>query len=139
MNEYPDRDEHVILYAKNWYVKGDAVEDVCTIYAKCNKLNMVSKQDAWSLLLSLVESIDPHKFKEILYSMFNGEKYNSLCIPFQIFSNKAEPPTLEQMFHKCLNVLGHITLANIKAQIGIDLGNPDPNILPLKRDEKGAA
>ena len=116
---------HLILYAKNWYKRGNEVEDVRKILAhRCGR-ETISDTLMWkSMVQAFTEYAKPWHVQDFMERMFKDSlgNFDPSC-------------SLERAVGL---VIGHLAGLEVKGEDGevlLNLGEPDSNVLPL--DDKG--
>lgn len=113
-----DHDRHFYLYAKGWYQEDDITLDLKILLGRyCGMSpNKLSNSDVTHKLLGLVEKhiSNRHNFKEFVIRVFLTQ---GVMAPF---------------IQECLTVLAMVK----NKDLGFELGDPDPKILPLKEPEE---
>lgn len=110
---------HLYLYAKGHYQCGDVMADLRIIIGKRAHMDsrLISNNDIWSVLLPLVH-------KAIVES---GNPENAFC-EF-VRRTMSDGIVREVVAYNCLSVLRLQKVAHL------DLGEADPNVLPLSQQE----
>ena len=128
---------HLLLYAKGWYQRGDIIEDVKKILGhRCGiDPKHMPNRDVWEQLVSafLEYCDDECDIGSLLLEMFKplaGEGE-----PLSFWSDLS---TFERMTHLILMRLGNIKVMG-DGEMTLYLGEPDPKILPLSEDAKKKA
>ena len=114
---------HVWLYAKGHYERDDCLEDLKIIIAERCLLypEHVSTEEVFNVLLTITqEHMQKHLYVPMLLEVFGLRK---------LFPNK--PHEMEDGIRLLLSNISTISVRD-KGEILIDLGKPDPKILPLK-------
>jgi hypothetical protein len=123
---------HIYLYAKGHYQKTDnVIDDLKLIISNRNKIPIehISKIYVINILLKITYFHISNKFNSIsLFSDF----VISLAPEnhWKISSKKLE--IHEAIIYKCLSILRSVKVVDMPDT----LGNPDPDILPLRRENK---
>ena len=129
--------DHLLLYAKGWYQRGNVIEDVKKILGhRCGiDPKHMPNRDVWEQLVSafLEYCDDECEIGGLLLEMFRplaGEGE-----PLSFWSDLS---TFERMIHLILMRLGNVKIIGAEGKAILCLGEPDPNILPLSENAKKA-
>jgi hypothetical protein len=115
---YDNADRHIYLYAKGWYETTDPIDDLKTILAKRSNL-----KKEW-VSLSDIQG----KLIDIVFDVFEKEGLNrSWFRSFVVDCSK------EDIVTACIAVIQN---SRTRA-FGVDLGDPDPNVLPIYISDVG--
>jgi len=129
---------HLILYAKGWYERQNVVEDVRKILAAryLLKLKYMRDRDVWACVVRALEKHCPQSMGRVMSKLFEsafGEEPHPLC---------PESTDVCPLSRAIGYVLTELSILPVKDNAGksiIDLGDPDPNVLPLKKALGGMA
>lgn len=130
---------HLFLYAKSHYeVSQDIVDDVRTILAHRAAVDKKSISDG-AILDCLLEVSNEHKLShKILKKIFiNCQVLNGCFSCMSLTRHGLTPyPNADLLYYvECVLVeMANIRVMNGKTQI-LDLGKPDPAVLPLRNKE----
>jgi len=116
-------DRHFYLYAKYWYKRDNMIEDLRRIVAfRCGiDVEYIRKRDVFSILYRVAIK---HLTTEQRLEVFFNEMISSIFIP-------DDAPLLDTLIRQFLLVLSHQHIKDIP----FELGDPDPNILPLRHSD----
>jgi len=127
---------HLLLYAKDHYEKGDVIEDVKTILAeRCGlqSAKHVSDENMWHMVNHAFLKYcftDVERFmRELFKPMPDEDGYNV----FQFFTDNCP---LRRAVRLALLYLARVKVLNEDGARILELGRPDPNVLPLRNKEK---
>lgn len=116
---------HIILYAKGHYKRGDMMEDLQKIIVHITGLEK--------------RFVYPHVIYDIVAKIFNKyvsvqDKNNfiSALFSYDIFEGQPTQITTEKAITYLLSTLACLKTRASDGSIRLDLGEPDPNILPLR-------
>lgn len=123
---------HLILYAKNWYKRSDnMLDDVRKIMAhRCAMdVKYMSDHDVWQCCVNaLVEHATPNEMERFLGVLFQPDWEKDKPLSF------FEPVcSLKQAVRKILSILNFLMVVD-GGKVVLELGKPDPAILPLCED-----
>lgn len=126
---------HLILYAKGWYQRGDdVVKDVKKILGHRCAIDpeYISNRDVWEQLVDV-------------FLKYCKSEYGIRCLLLDVFKPQAKEQgplvfwtntaSFEGVIHLILDHLVDITVMEAGVEI-LHLGEPDPDILPLSRQAK---
>jgi len=126
---------HLILYAKGWYQWTNRVDDVrkilahrCLIYPE-----HFSDSDVWQCSVHALETHCPGKTANILADIFKPMPGESN--PFTWFSELCPLP---RALYYILCELSHLTVKDKDGNWILNLGDPDPAVLPVKEEGKSS-
>jgi hypothetical protein len=123
LNPEENYDRHIYLYAKHWYKVTDRYNDLKIIVAKRCGLDAehVSKEDIIQVILPIVEKYV--KLSEFVINLLpsNTRFRDNLTIE-------------DNLLNECLITLSLTEIKDSSGNYlpGMNIGDPDPNILPLK-------
>ena len=124
---------HLILYSKNWYQRGNVIEDVKKILGeRCALLDSVSDENMWIMLVEALLAYMPDYTRS--YAMH--EFLRNIFMPRADENGKSltwfEPNCpLERAVKQVLTILGKLMVFTDARTVILNLGKPDPKILPL--------
>jgi hypothetical protein len=121
---------HLILYSKGWYKHTDFLEDVRIIMAERCGLGKehMSNSDIWNLLVHISEKyLRQHERTEIFTSMFSAswidEPSTGMFCKWQGQTSWIRPAKM------IVSKLQNLTVKDV-----LNIGKPDPKILPVIDD-----
>ena len=121
---------HLILYAKGWYQKGDVIKDVKVILGKRCMIDPVSDEDMWAMIVgALTKYANPREMERYLTELFHprpDEKTGTVWF--------TDTCPLERAVKQVLTILGQLMVFTDARTVILNLGKPDPKILPLSPD-----
>jgi len=122
---------HLLLYAKSHYERGDVIQDVKTILAeRCGlkSAENVSNEDVWAMshhaLLKYCRDHIDHFLRELFKPRYGEEDYAD----FRWFSDSCP---LSRAVSLVLTHLARVKVVDDNGNTILELGSPDPSILPL--------
>lgn len=123
---------HLILYSKNWYQRGNVIEDVKKILGERCAIDSVSDENMWIMLVEALLTYMP----DYTRSRAMQEFLSKLFHPRADESGKAltwfEPNCpLERAVKMILTELSGIQVLDEQGKRILNLGEADPKILPL--------
>lgn len=128
--QYP----HIWLYAKNWYEQTNLMDDLKKIIAfeNCCDINNVREINIFEIILHetfpyLREKNDGNLVQWFIECFKNWESLS-------ISKWYKDSITREDIIRNCLSVLSQVKIKN-NNEILIDIGNPNPNVLPLRKEK----
>ena len=129
---------HLILYAKGWYHKGNVIEDVKKILGERCAIDRVSDENMWGMVASaLIMYAKPQELERYIVALFNpiyGEsRHDDMTGVFVWFTDTCP---LERAIRKALSVLGQLRVIGEDKNVILNLGEPNPKILPLSNPKK---
>jgi len=127
---------HFILYAKHHYVEGDLMEDLkhitgdyCMIFPE-----QMDNCDIYQVVLGVFLDIIPHdRLNYYLQDMFKPRFEEGKG--FAYFDDNCP---IERAIKNMISALGQLPIIDADGNKLLELGVPDPEILPLKNPEKWA-
>ena len=119
---------HLILYAKGWYEKGDRVEDVRRILAIRAGLDTVRDEDVWLCVVHALEKHCPDKLGNIMTQLFKPLPKVGAAFRFN-----ASPCSLSRALYYSLSELMKLAVKDKEGNIVLELGEPDEEILPFSQ------
>jgi len=123
-------DRHVYLYAKSHYRETDTIKDLQQIFAERNGMDpkYILPGDIARMLISMAYPLinTLWEFKEFVFDL-DPNKYWKLSRNKYTFFGA--------VIGRCLSILAMTEVIKDEKVI-MDLGKPDPTILPLKREGK---
>jgi hypothetical protein len=117
---------HLILYAKGWYERGDRVEDVRRILAIRAMLDKVSDADVWLCVVHALEKHCPDQMGRVMTDLF--KPIPRVKAQFKFHSG---PCSLSRALYYALGVLGQLPVKDKEGNKVLELGEPDEEILPF--------
>ena len=112
---------HLIMYAKNWYKRGNEVEDVRRILAKRCGRDTISDSLMWnSIVQAFTEYAKPWDVQDFMEKMFKS----SLC-------NFDPSCSLERAVGIIIVHLAGLEVIGEDEKVLLNLGKPDANVLPV--------
>jgi len=123
---FDQADRHIFLYAKGHYAHSDVITDLKILIGRRNALEpkYVSVNDIMTVLLEItLPHVNKSQMKNFIMDLAPGRKF--------LFYNGDKYSFNESVIHQCLCVLA-LTKVCDHGNILMDLGDPDPSILPLK-------
>lgn len=133
-----DFDRHFYLYAKNHYQPNGVMNDLKVLMAKrCGMdLEYVQSKDIMEILLKLahktLRTSDAYNFADFFQDILPRNWWKLGRAPNTV--NKEcidEEDLIQAICAKCLSVLCNLKVVDID----IELGEPDPSILPLREKD----
>ena len=122
---------HLILYAKYWYQRGNVIEDVKKILAERCAIDQVSDSDMWSMMvMALIAYVPEHRLDDYLTKLFvpRQDEKTGLFVWF------TDICPLERAVKNVLSELCFLSVQDDEGEILLNLGKPNPKILPLRKD-----
>ncbi len=113
---------HLLLYAKHWYKRGDVLEDVRTIFAKRAGIDreFISNPDVWHQLVHVAfKYLPPQELEDLFTRTFSS------LLRFE------GTTTVFEMIPKVLSKLAILPVYGKNDELILNIGDPTPNILPL--------
>lgn len=123
---------HLILYAKGWYKRGNLLDDVKIILGERCAIdpNYLTQADVWGCCVHALEKYAPEDVFRFLNDLFTPRNPKTL--------DKWFDPNcpLEQAIQLILDILSRLKIMDVYSRkILIDLGTPDEKLLPLVDDK----
>jgi len=127
-------DRHIYLYAKGHYKHTDTIKDLQQIFSARNGIDSeyIRTKDMARVLLSIVypHIESKHQFIEFILALHPNEFWKCWL------ESPKQHDFFEAVIGKCMSILAMTTVFDIESGKTImNLGEPDPTILPLKREE----
>lgn len=130
-----NQNTHIYLYAKNWYKKGNIIDDLSIIFSHRSGIEKqyISKTDIIIVLSNIVSfHMQQGDFKRNFLDFINDlSPHSSWKFNEQNGIKEPKYDFYDQLIKKCLLVIGFTSIDNIPGR----LGNPDKNILPLSKNK----
>lgn len=127
-------DRHVYLYAKGHYKQIDTIKDLQQIFAERNGLEAkyILPEAIARMLLSMTYSYieNKHQFLEFVLDLHPNEFWKCRL------EYRDQYDFFKAVIGRCLSILMMTEVLNKDGKIIMNLGDPDPKILPLKEDKK---
>lgn len=126
---------HLILYAKGWYKETNVLDDVRAIVAQRCALDLehVSARDAWECVVrAFYLHSRPGDVSRILLDLFKpwpGEKNFTRSF----WSDTCD---VSGAIRRALSTLAQLRVTDSIGETILELGEPDPAVLPLKNEVK---
>lgn len=148
---------HLILYAKGHYERGNLLEDMRKIVAeRCALLEEhVSTSDIWHICAAaLMKHCDKHVQERVFTALFEPRVEETLGFASGPKTVPSIVCPLERAVRNVLSELCHLVVRELKLEAGakpmservdsdyeimLELGRPDPNVLPLNKPVKNGA
>lgn len=131
-----DSDRHIILYSKGWYTRSaNVVDDMRVLVAeRCGlEREHVSDADLWHVLVGCLERhCDRRDMQDILDELFRKGVHEATRDNPLMYGRFDPSCPVARAVYLVLRSLGRIRVL-VDGVAKVELGEPDPSILPLSR------
>lgn len=118
-------ERHFYLYAKMHYQRTSTMKDLKKILCKYTGLSKVSDKDVFSFVFDLAKlHMKPYQWSEAIEHTF-----------FPMFMFKKGTTAKSRFLDKMISVLSLTKVVDNKGNKVLNLGKPDPDILPLRKKD----
>jgi hypothetical protein len=129
---------HLILYAKGHYKRTDLLADLKLIVAERCALDPehVSNNDVWQVVSSaLIEHASKRQMEEYLGRLFQKGIWDYNRESVISFAHDDDCP-IRRALGMVTGILAHLPVLDKDGNVILELGQPDPKVLPLKEKDK---
>ena len=133
----PDPNRHVYLYAKYHYRRTDFLEDLRLIFARRNAIEPRYVCDG-RIVAMLLHITYPH-----IRTEYQWDKIIGYILGLNLWQTTTDPVSLHDLFNRTLGAL-LLELSEVKVLDDggnriLELGEPDPTLLPPAREDKASS